>query len=294
MTSGSRRAARALFAALALLATGTVQAQSQAHSLRFPYHLVFDNYSLLPGDGPTGVEREVGIGEVLMTTRLGYATAARAAEPMSLTLAGMPIAIPAGAVLLLARANGGAISSLPQGSRIFCAPPMHLPETRDQDRLSEVVQPCFVDTNGDDRFDLAFLSGTRRGEDRRMLRYAAPYTLERDLPLPNSPVRMSYQESGMLRGPMLSLDIVFMGRPLDLATIRANVDGRMRTVLIGHHVRQNVYPHSFRFAAAQLTVLGYDPGTRRIRVRVDHDFESTPIEFDIAVHGLYSGDNARQ
>lgn len=284
----SGRAAGALFAALALLASGTVRSQGQSPPPKFPYHLFFDSYSLLAGDARTGVERMVAFGETVMTTRLGYAEAARSAEPISLTLADTPIAIPAGATLLRARADGGAISSLPQGSRIFCAAPMRLPETRDQDRLSAEVQPCFVDTNGDSRFDLAFLSGTRRGVDRWMLPYAATYTVERDLPLPNSAARVSYQQGALLRGPALALEITFMGRVLDLAAIRANADGRMRNFPMGRGVTgRGDYPLIIRFAGAQISILGYEPESQRVRLRIDHDFESSPVEFDRAVHVTY-------
>jgi hypothetical protein len=280
----SRILARPLIA-FGLLAAPSVAA---AQEIR-PFSVAQDLYILLPGGGDdgVGVERTVVPGDELLRTGIAYSAAARLSGPISLLASGVPIDVPATLPLPEVRALGTTRDRLPRGTRIFCgtqrlvaniaSPPPPGPHPKGK-RFQKHVMPCFVDADGDSRLESAFLVGTRWAQDIVILPIEPVAFQEvNDIPLPASWASISFEKSA------LKLNVTMFGQALPLNAVKLGQRGDRKRFPVERSIKKEVYPHEISFGAALITLIGYEPEGRKLRVRLDHGFDRAELDFEFIV-----------
>lgn len=244
-----------------------------------------DLYVLLANDEHVGRERIVAPGEAIHGTTLGYSAAARLAAPVSVLLAGIPIDVTVQHPLPEVRPVGDARSRLGANARIFCgtqrrpdsiaAAPAGPPGKGR--RFDEYVAPCLVDGDRDGRFDSIFLAGTRWASESRPVPIPPVAYAE----VTNFPalgfVQIRFEKGSALQGAALELHFNHRGRELPIRGLRL---GSAKTFYPARQtVRRDSYPQVVHYGTAAISVLGYEPDGKRVRVRVDRGFEVQPVEF---------------
>jgi hypothetical protein len=168
-----------------------------------------------------GEERSVVPGDVVLTAPLGWLSAAILSQPVEVEIAGARESFGAGAMLLHAlEARGGDLAQLPAAVRTYCgeerlssarvaASALALGVSDLATRLRRNTRFCLVDSDKDDRFDRAFLVGTRRDEDRRMVTIApTPLEIRINHPLGEGDrLEVMYGEAGLLNNPHMRLHL---------------------------------------------------------------------------------------
>lgn len=238
--------------------------------------------SMLAGGGETGRVLTVVRGDVLLDTGLAHSEAARLDSGVRMTLAGAPIALPPGEVLLKVKARGGAVDTLPKGRQIFCAPEVPAP-ARSGDRYRKRIAPCFVDRDGDGRLDSAFLHGARKPADLTMAVLRAPISYSRrdNVPIPGAKAQVLYMKGAALQGPVLEFRLTIGGQEVPIRGVRMpGAKGPRQWFPIERTVKRSAYPHTIAFGAAEIAILGFVQEERRLTIRVDKLFETAPMAFD--------------
>lgn len=238
--------------------------------------------SVLAGGGETGRVLTVVPGDVLLETGLAYSEAARLIAPVRLTLADAPVALPAGAVLLKMKARGGAFEALPKDSQVFCADEEPAPAGGGE-RYRKRIALCFVDQDGDGRFDSAFLQGARKPADLNVARLRVPirYARQDNIPIPGAKAQVLYMKGAPLQGPVLEFRLTMGGYEVPIRGVRMpGAKGPRQWFPIERTVKRSAYPHTIAFGAAEIAILGFVQEGRRLTIRVDKPFESAPMAFD--------------
>ncbi len=264
--------------ALAGLQGSALMAQDPA-----PFRVEFDKFAILAGGGPVGEERTVVPRDEVLRTNVGYSSAARLAAPLSLTIAGLPLNLPAGELMLEGAPRGETRDRLGRDARTFCGPPMEsLPRpAHGEPRYRDPTFLCLVDANGDQRFEAAFLVGTRRAPDIVIMNIpATPYVGESNLPLPGSTAWVTFEQGAALQGPVLELHVNMFGRPAYIRGVNIVTQGRRQFFPIERTVRRSVYPHTIAFGDAQIAILDYVPEGRHLRLRVDQPFATAVMQLE--------------
>lgn len=243
-----------------------------------------DLYVLLANDQGVGQERVVAPGESIIGTALGYSAAARLAEPVSVLLAGVPIDVPVRYTLPEVRPVGDTRSRLASGARIFCgsqrrpdsiaAPPAGPPGKGR--RFDEYVAPCLVDGDRDGRFESIFLTGTRWASESLLVPIPpVAYSEATNFPALGF-VQIRFEKGSALQGATLELHLNHRGRELPIRGLRL---GAAKTFYPTKRTAQRgSYPQVVHYGSAAISVLGYEPDGKRLRVRVDRGFEIQPVE----------------
>jgi hypothetical protein len=243
-----------------------------------------DLYVLLANDEHIGRERTVAPGEAILATALGYSAAARLAAPVSVLLAGVPIDVPVQYPLPEVRPVGDSRSRLGPGARIFCgsqrrpdniaAPPVG-PRGKGR-RFDEYVAPCLVDGNGDGQLDSIFLSGTRWASESVLAPIPpVPFSEVTNFPALGF-VQIRFEKGSALQGAALELHFNHRGREMPIRGLRLGAPKKFYPAR--RTVQRDSYPQVVHFGSAAISVLGYEPDGKRLRVRVDRGFEVQPFE----------------
>lgn len=287
---------RGLLAAVVTGAGLFLSAGSAAAQEAGPFRVTQDRYVLLPGGQSVGVERTVTPREEIMRTSIGYSAAAQIAEPVSVMLAGVPIDLTGALPLPEVRPSGGTRDRVGRDARIFCGterrvdhiaapPPKPHPTGR---RFEKHVTPCLVDADRDGRLESAFLVGTKWASDRLLVQVPpVAYEEVKDIPLPGSSAWVTFEKGALLQGPILRLNVSMFGRPLPLAAVKLGTGKERKGVAVERTIRREVYPDDLAFGAARITLLGYEPEGRQLRVRVDQPFERADLGFEFVSNTIY-------
>lgn len=263
---------------LGCFGTNALMAQDPA-----PFRVEFEKFSILAGGGPAGEERTVVPGDEVLRTRVGYSSAARLATPLSLTIAGLPLNLPAGQLMLEGTARGETRDRVGHDAKVFCGPPMEsLPRPpHTEPRYRDPTFLCLVDGNGDQAFDAAFLVGARQPADIVIMNIPAlRYMSDNNLPLPGSEAWVTFEQGAPLQGPVLEFHVSMFGRPAAIRGVNIVVQGHRQFFPVERTVRRSAYPHTIAFGDAQIAILDYVPEGRHLRLRVDHPFEIAPMQLE--------------
>ncbi|HYD12506.1 MAG TPA: hypothetical protein VEC11_06640 [Allosphingosinicella sp.] len=255
------------------------------------YEVVTAGMVILPSEEPhaAGLERTVTPGDVLMRAPLGWADAALVEREVALEIAGIRDTIVPGVFLHRAtRAEGGDLATLGSEARIYCGE-MRVNAigaamgvatfglTNIGSRVARQRRFCLVDGDADNRFERAFLQGTKRREDQHMVEIApVPYTAEANRPMgPGNFVQVRYAAGGLIGTSQIFVDFYTgnIQQPLDAlytgagrAPLRTRAATAFRTT-----------PRPFVIADARFTVLSIDPESKAARIRYESDFATTPV-----------------
>jgi hypothetical protein len=260
-----------------------------------PYRVTTSQLVMVAGGADVvGAERTVGDGDAVLTAPLGVREAAELGGSVDLAIAGLPVRLDAGAILPRAAATGGEMGALPASALVFCERGRAFPEaargSKDNPlgiRLERYGEYCLVDFEGDGSFDRAFLSGTRWPDDRRMVAIAPlRYAQRNNQPLGNAFARVRFRPSGTVWGRSLMLDIEFGGVPIPLLAVWFGEKGHRDRYPVMRSVKRGAYPAEATYGTAVITLLGYDEAARRLKVRVDKPFATSPIELE-AKSGMF-------
>lgn len=249
-----------------------------------PFRVEQDLYVLLAHDKGIGQERVVAPGDAIIATALGYSAAARLAAPVSVLLAGVPIDVPVQYPLPEVRPVGDTRSRLGSGARIFCgsqrrpdmiaAPPAG-PRGKGR-RFDEHVTPCLVDGNRDGQLESIFLVGTRWASESLLVPIPpVAYSEVNNFPALGF-VQVRFEKGSALQGAALELHLNHRGRELPVRGLRLGAARKFYPVR--QTVRRDSYPQVVHYGSAAVSVLGYDPDGKRLRVRVDSGFAVQPLE----------------
>jgi hypothetical protein len=211
-------------------------------------------------------------------------------------LAGVPIDLRDSLPLPEVRPSGGTRDRVGRDARIFCsterrvdhiaasAPDPHPPGRR----FEKHVTPCLVDTDRDGRLESAFLVGTKWASDRLLVTIPpVAYKEVTDIPLPGSAAWITFEKGALLQGPILRLNVTMFGRPLPLAAVKLGTGKERKRFAIERSIRREAYPDDLAFGAARITLLGYEPEGRQLRVRVDQPFERADLDFEFVSNTIY-------
>jgi hypothetical protein len=278
MTSQLRRRIVRLGLAGALLAAGAGAATAQENK---PFQVNQDLYVLLANDKGVGQERVVVPGETIMGTVIGYSAAARLAEPVSSVLAGVPVDVAAQVPLPEVRPLGATRTRLGPGARIFCgtqrrpeliaAAPLGPPEKGP--RFERDVAPCLVDANRDGKVESMFLDGARWASESVLVPIAPVAYSEI-----NNFQSLDYVWITVEKGPVLRLRFNHRGRELPIRGLR--LGAAKQSYSAKRTVRPGAFPQVIRFGSAAIAVLGYEPGSRKLRIRIDSGFAVEALELE--------------
>ena len=288
----SRRVAA--LAALALAATATP-------ALAAKYEVAVSGMVILPPEEPhaSGLERTVTPGEVVMRAPLGWADAALVNQEVVLEIAGIRETIVPGVYLHgTTSAEGGDLASLASGARIYCG------ETRVNaigaamgvatfgltnigSRVARIRRFCLVDADADNRFERAFLEGTKRREDQHMVEIApVPYEAAQNRPIgPGDFIQVRYAAGGLIGTSQVFVDF-YTGNILQPIESIYTGGGRspVRT-RAGTGFRTT--PRQFAIGDARFTVLAIDPETKAARIRYESAFALTPVNVGFRPQTVY-------
>jgi hypothetical protein len=267
---------------LAAALAGMCNAASAEQSSSF--RVEQDLYVLLANDKDIGQERIVAPGDAILGTALGYSAAARLAAPVSVLLAGVPIDVPVQYPLPEVRPVGETRSRMGSNARIFCgsqrrpdsiaAPPAG-PRGKGR-RFDEYVAPCLVDGNRDGQLDSIFLAGTRWASESLLVPIPpVPFSEVTNFPALGF-VQIRFEKGSALQGAALKLHFNHRGRELPIRGLRLGAAKKFYPAR--WTVQRDSYPQVVHYGSTAISVLGYEPDGKRLRVRVDRGFEVQPIE----------------
>ncbi len=287
-----RRAAALTGLALAAAATPAAAAK---------YQVIVSGMVILPPEEThtSGLERTFAPGDVVMRAPLGWADAAQVNQEIVLEIAGVRETIVPGVILHgTTRAVGGDLATLPEGARIYCGGQRvnamgaaigmaTFGLTNLGTRVARIRRFCLVDADADQRFERAFLEGTKRREDQHMVEIApVPYEAARNRPIgPGDFIQVRYATGGLLGNSQIFVDVhnsssqqpieyIYTGGGRSLARNRAAT--AFRTA-----------PRQFAIGDARFTVLAIDPESRAARIRYESDFALTPVSVGYRPQTVY-------
>jgi hypothetical protein len=227
---------------------------------------------LSPIPDAKGREGSFAKNDVLFSFRIDQPPVARIAKAVAVEAAGKNFAFEPGEEFVLSITDSRMRGRIPEGSTIFCG---EAKENATAKWLSSLLtkfgaetRPCFIDSDGDGRFDKFFLSGTKRDEDSGLV--------------PVEPAAFTTHERN--GGPGDHADFVFRGftKPgfTPKVSVRRYVDGKEKdfmSLFLGNDLRsfhqysdfmtpaadgekRGVLPYDARFiAGAAVSVATVDP-----------------------------------
>jgi hypothetical protein len=284
-------------AAVAALALSTVAAPASAAK----YQVATSGMVILPSEAPqaAGLERTVTPGEVLLRAPLGWADAALVSQDVVLEIAGVRETIVSGAYLFgTTSARGGDLATLGSDARIYCGAQsvnaigaaMGMATfglSNIATRVARVRRFCLVDADADNRFERAFLEGTKRADDQHMIEIApVPYEAARNRPMgPGNFVQVRYAAGGLIGTSQVFVD-VYVGNAMQ--GIDAIYTGGGRSPVRSRAMTGfRTAPRPFQIADARFTVLSIDPETKAARIRHESDFALTPFSLSYRPQTVY-------
>ena len=290
LSATSCRVAAAL--ALALAATPAAAAK---------YQVVTGGMVILPPESPyaAGLERTVSPGDIVMRAPLGWADAGSLNQDLALEIAGIRETIAAGVLLQrTTSARGGDLATLGSDARIYCAAPQvnamgaamgvaTFGLTNIGTRVARVRRFCLVDADADNRFERAFLEGTKRAEDQHMVEISpVPYEAAANRPIgPGNFVQIRYATGGLLGNSLIFIDVNAGNALQGLDAVytgggRSPVRHRAATAF-------RTAQREFAIGDARFTILSIDPATKAARIRYQSDFALTPVSFGYRPQTIY-------
>jgi hypothetical protein len=108
-----------------------------------------------------------------------------------------------------------------------------------------------------------------------------------DIPLPASWAWVTFEKGALLQGPILSLHVTMFGNPLPLAAVKLGAGKERKRFPVERAIKKEVYPDEIRFGAATISLLGYEPEGRKLRIRVDHGFDRAELDFEFINNTIY-------
>jgi hypothetical protein len=244
---------------------------------------------LPPAEAPAAAEREVRPGGILVHSPAALPPTATLAEAVTLDVAGDDRTIAAGTALFGADVGGDAGDLLVGNAPAYCEPLRVNAEMAGKAVLNAAAFGifgqalrthaysvlCFVDKDGDGRFESAFHSGAQRKADRVLTPVGpVPYARSAAAPIEGKDVALAYAgaSGGRLRFELRVVDAA--GKPTaryEAASIAAKK-----------------LPGSVEAQGARLQVLGYDPATKAARIRVETGLAPGALAFSLpTLQGLY-------
>jgi hypothetical protein len=247
---------------------------------------------LLASDDQPGREIDAEAGAVITRSVAMQAPTARLGAPIRLDIASRDQSLEAGAELRFVGVAGDAAERLPDAPEAFCAVPRvgagaaarvvldtaAFGLLRGLNRSAPLSTHCFVDADGDDRFETVFLSGARRDAD------IVPRSID---PLPATITRHQPIE-GVSEGR-----IVYAG-PTGRRARR--IAFRFETASpAGEAVEQEVrsvidvddLPKTIRIQGAEIEVLSFDAASGRARMRLVRPMEAGGYGFTPPPQTIY-------
>lgn len=256
-----RRSARLALLPLALLLLG-----ARGYETR-PWSMI-----LLPSADLAGRETSLAEGGVVTRSPAVLAPLATLQTPVSLAIASIEQALPAGTELRYVTVGGDAAERLEPIPEAYCAVPVSNAGTamraffdvaafgalRRVNRSAPFSTHCFIDRDRDGRFDTAFLSGARREAD-----------LE---PLTVGPLDVSYRRDRPIEG-VSEARIVFAGGNRSGSELRFRFETASAAgAAVQREVRARVdarqLPKTISIQGAEIEILSYHGATRTVRLRL--------------------------
>lgn len=259
------------------------------------YRVSLSGMVILPPDAPrqSGEERVVRPGDIVLRAPLGWGSSATIDTDLRVEIAGVAETIAAGARLMEARErSGGDLGTLSDEARVFCADErvnvtnvlassMTLGLSNLATRVSRLRRFCFVDGDRDGRLERAFLVGTKRDEDRRMVDISpTPYTHAENRPIGEGHhIELVYDRAGLFGVPGFRLGHLAAGSPQPVQTIFTGVGEDRSRTRAATAIRTARIPQLLEIGPASLTVTRFDPETKEATIRYERDFSLTPVAF---------------
>lgn len=257
--------------ALAFVSTLLVSGCAGPH-----YGVNLTNKAFLPDKGTA---QTLGLAEfapdaTMFETPVGFRKAARLDGPIKTTLAGKDFSFSAGDQFAGANIYGKSASLIPQSAAIFCGSERMnavkaltalstLGVSSLLNRTGNSTQICLIDSENDDQFDRAILSGAKRAEDVTPVSIApVGYKLAiNDVMAGESVARIIYRgKTGMIGGHIsFDLQVIESGTALYFDNVRKKVDIKS-------------LPQDVSLMGTIFTVQSYDPQSGRIKVDVARGF----------------------
>lgn len=241
------------------------------------YGVNLTSKAFLPGKGagqPLGLI-EFSPDSTMFETPVGFRQAARLDDALKTTLAGKDFAFAAGDQFAGANIYGKSSSLLPKGAAIFCGTERMnavkaltalstLGVSSLLNRTGNSTQICLIDSENDEKFDRAILSGAKRAEDVAPVSIApVGYKVAvNDVMAGESVARIIYRgKTGMVGGHIsFDLQVIESGTPLYFDNVRRKVDIKS-------------LPQQVSLMGTQFTVQSYDPESGKIKVDVARGFQ---------------------
>ncbi len=266
------------------------------------YEVTVSGLVILPAEAPhaAGLERTVTPGEVLMRAPLGWADAASINQDVMLEIAGVRETIVSGAYLFgTTSARGGDLATLREGARIYCGEQRinaisaavgmaTFGLTNLGTRVARLRRFCLVDADADNRFEHAFLEGTKRSDDQHMVEIApVPYEAGRNRPIgPGNFIQVRYAAGGLIGTSQVFVDFYVGNAQQAVESIYTGGNGRS-AVRSRAATAFRTAPRPFAIADARFTVLSIDPETKAARIRYESDFALTPVSVGYRPQTVY-------
>jgi hypothetical protein len=253
-----RRAAILPFALLLIGARGY-----QTH----PWHVV-----LLPSADAAGQELTLAPDEVVSRSPAVQAPLATLQDPIELSIASIEQSLPAGTELQFVSV-GGAAERLEPVPEAYCAIPrgadagtavraavevMAFGLLRGLNRSAPFSTHCFLDRDGDGRFDTAFLSGARREADLEPLPVGPlAATIVRDRPI-----------EGVREGRIVYAGPNRRGTRISFRFETADDAGEAVQREVRSTLATRDLPRTINIQGAEIEVQSYDHASRSVRLRL--------------------------
>lgn len=227
---------------------------------------------LLPSTDVPGPEQVLAPGGVIARAPVAQAPVAILEEPVSVAIASIEQALPAGTELFFVSVGGEAAARLAQVPEAYCARPRANAGTAVRAVLDHaafgLLSPlnrsgafsthCFIDGDGDGRFDTVFLSGARREADLA--------------PQPVGPLQVSFRRGRPVEG-VSEARIVYAGpnrrgNRLSFRIETADAAGRPVHREVKAEIDVRNLPYTMQIQGATIVVRSYDPASRSARLRL--------------------------
>lgn len=269
------------------------------------YEVVFKALTLLPATklSPPGAARTVRKGEVFAEIPVAIDEYGVLEQAIELEFAGADWIIPERAALYSVRTvTGGASTGFPQGARILCGQIYRRPNSL-VDRIPEAewkaikaryepaIRPCFIDSDGDEALDKAFIIGLKDAAARAA--YGIPpvrYRMKRDVPLTGtSRMRLVYEDGDGILAPSLDMKMTINGQQIHYIRLAFTEPGMHSPRKAWAAFKSEGFPQQVAIADAVFSVYGVNREAKTATIALERPFGRAPFVFE-EVLSLFSID----
>lgn len=252
-------------------------------------------HSLPAEQARLGEVRTIMPGDIVLETSLTYENTASVISAHQILLAGLPFGVDRQD--LLRKADSSTFSPpFSQTADVYCSGSIDLPSAVREvtpppgrvPRFERKVRWCLVDDDRDRTFDRAVLIGARWQEDQQPTSVQPiAYQMNQFSTQHTGQLRITYLRGAALQGPILQLSSNILNGNYQISDARIGPDLKKAKFVGSEKSVAGQYPKSIAYGDAQISILGLNPETRALTIRIDKNFEVRPTIVVVGFYGMF-------